>query len=292
MGEVWRAEHRLLTRPAAIKLIRPDSDDAPGSRRHEEMRARFSREAQSTASMRSPHTIEVYDFGTAGDGTFYYVMELLEGFTMEALVERFGPLPAERVIHLMSQVCMSLGEAHEEGLIHRDIKPANVFVCRYGRQVDFVKVLDFGMVKTRSESMETQLTGEQAVLGTPAFMAPEQVLGNRVVDGRADLYAAGCLAYWLLTGQLVFTGSTAMEVMLQHAHEAPVPPSMRTELAIPPGLDDLVLACLAKDPAKRPASAEHLAEALASIPGASPWTTQAARDWWDRHQPRKTSVAR
>jgi serine/threonine-protein kinase len=292
MGEVWRAEHRLLTRPAAIKLIRPDADDAPGSRRQEEMRARFSREAQATASMRSPHTIEVYDFGTAGDGTFYYVMELLEGFTMEALVERFGPLPAERAIYLMTQVCRSLGEAHEEGLIHRDVKPANVFVCRYGRQVDFVKVLDFGMVKSSRESMEMQLTGEQAVLGTPAFMAPEQVLGNRAIDARADLYAVGCLAYWLLTGQLVFTGGTAMELMLQHAHVAPDPPSMRSELAIPPALDALVLACLAKDPDGRPASAEELAEALASIPGAPSWTTQAARDWWDQHQPRKSPVAK
>jgi serine/threonine-protein kinase len=241
--------------------------------------------------MRSPHTIEVYDFGTAGDGTFYYVMELLEGFTMEALVERFGPLPAERVIYLMTQVCRSLGEAHEEGLIHRDIKPANVFVCRYGRQVDFVKVLDFGMVKSNRESVETQLTGEQAVLGTPAFMAPEQVLGNRAIDARADLYAVGCLAYWLLTGQLVFAGGTAMELMLQHAHAAPDPPSMRSELAISPALDALVLACLAKDPEARPASADQLAEALASIPGASAWTAQAARDWWDQHQPRKSSVA-
>lgn len=286
MGEVWRAEHHLLARPAAIKLVRPDLPGGPDADRQRTMQERFGREAQATASMRSPHTIEIYDFGVANDGTFYYVMELLDGFDLETLVDRFGPIPAERAIHLLSQVCHSLGEAHGEGLIHRDIKPANVFTCRYGRELDFAKVLDFGMVKTRRDDVEATLTGAHAIFGTPAFMAPEQVLGDRPVDGRADLYAVGCVAYWLVTGQLVFTGRTAMETMMQHAQATPVPPSVRTELEIPPALDRTILSCLAKNPDDRPASADRLADALASIESRSSWTAERARVWWELHHPR------
>jgi serine/threonine-protein kinase len=286
MGEVWRAEHHLLARPAAIKLVRSGSLGTSDARRHRELEERFEREAQATALIRSPHTIELYDFGMANDGTFYYVMELLDGFDLDTLVKRFGPVPAERAINLLTQVCHSLGEAHAKGLIHRDIKPANVFVCRYGREVDFVKVLDFGMVKSRHEGDDdgTQLTGDHAVAGTPAFMAPEQVL-NSDVDGRADLYAVGCVAYWLITGHLVFTGRTAMETMMQHTHAVPVPPSARTELEVPTALDQLILACLAKNPADRPASADALAEALSSIATHASWTTPRAHEWWDRHHP-------
>ena len=284
MGEVWRAQHHLLARPAAIKLVRPEL--AGGSDAHHRVvEERFGREAQATASMRSPHTIELYDFGLANDGTFYYVMELLDGFDLETLVERFGPVPAERAITLLTQVCHSLGEAHEKGLIHRDIKPANIFTCRYGREVDFVKVLDFGMVKSRHEASGAQLTSEHAVGGTPAFMAPEQVLGNRPVDGRTDLYAVGCLGYWLVTGLLVFTGQTTMEIMMQHAQVAPVAPSTRTELEVPVALDRAILACLAKDPDERPASADELAERLASIEVRSRWTPERAREWWELHHP-------
>ncbi|HET7904324.1 MAG TPA: serine/threonine-protein kinase [Candidatus Eisenbacteria bacterium] len=291
MGEVWRAEHHLLARPAAIKLVRPELAGAPAAGDPvggvpSNLQERFGREAQATASMRSPHTIEIYDFGLANDGTFYYVMELLEGFDLETLVERFGPIPSERAIHLLAQVCHSLGEAHGEGLIHRDIKPANVFTCRYGREVDFVKVLDFGMVKSRRDDSEATLTGDHAICGTPAFMAPEQVLGDRTVDGRADLYAVGCVAYWLITGQLVFSGRTAMETMMQHAQATPVPPSARTELEVPPALDRAILACLAKNPDDRPASADVLAETLASIETRSAWTAQRAREWWELHHPR------
>jgi serine/threonine-protein kinase len=293
MGEVWRAEHHLLARPAAIKLVRSESLGTSDARRQRELQERFEREAQATAMMRSPHTIELYDFGMANDGTFYYVMELLDGFDLETLVKRFGPVPAERAIRLLTQVCHSLGEAHAKGLIHRDIKPANVYVCRYGREVDFVKVLDFGMVKSQQEgeAAETQLTGDHAVAGTPAFMAPEQVLGRRRVDGRTDLYAVGCLAYWLTTGQLVFAGKTAMEILTQHAQAAPVPPSARTELELPAALDRIILSCLAKNPDDRPASADVLAEALASVSTRESWTPQRAHEWWDRHQPAQAAVA-
>ncbi len=287
MGEVWRAEHQLLARPAAIKLVRSDALGTSDARRHHELQERFGREARATASMRSPHTIELYDFGIANDGTFYYVMELLDGFDLETLVKRFGPIPAEHAIRLLTQVCHSLGEAHANGLIHRDIKPANVYVCRYGREVDFVKVLDFGMVKSQRErdDADTQLTGDNAVAGTPAILAPEQVLGSRQIDGRTDLYAVGCVAYWLITGQQVFTGRTAMETMVQHAQSVPVAPSVRTEMDVPPALDHVVLSCLAKNPDDRPASADALAEALASIPTRASWTTLRAREWWDRHHP-------
>jgi len=294
MGEVWRAERHLLARPAAIKLVLPEFAHTSGASRHGDLQERLGREAQATALMRSPHTIAIYDFGLAHDGTFYYVMELLDGFDLETLVKQYGPIPAERAINLLMQVCHSLGEAHSQGLIHRDIKPANVYVCRYGREVDFVKVLDFGMVKLQRDGGrddETSLTAPNAVCGTPAFMAPEQVLGNRSVDGRTDLYAVGCLAYWLITGQFVFTGRTSMEVLVQHTQTVPIPPSARTEIAVPPSLDEIILACLAKDPDDRPASADELAERLAYMVTSSPWTTPRAQMWWDRYHPREQSVA-
>jgi hypothetical protein len=287
MGDVWLAQHRLLVRPAAIKLMRPESF---GVGRGSELAARFEREAQATSSLRSPHTIQLYDFGVADDGTFYYVMELLEGCDLQVLVERFGPVPPERAIHLLKQVCHSLAEAHGQGLIHRDIKPANVHVCRYGRDVDFVKVLDFGLVKPQADSASTQLdiTAAHATRGTPAFMAPEQVVGDRPIDGRSDLYAVGCLGYWLVTGQLVFAGRTAMEVMLQHVQAKPEPPSRRTELDIPESFDALILACLEKDPDDRPPTADAVAARLNPIETRSTWSTERARQWWDLYQPAKT----
>jgi len=285
MGEVWRAEHTLLARPAAVKLIRPDLLGGTNPDDITQARQRFEREAQATAAMRSPHTIEVFDFGFS-EGTCYYVMELLEGIDLDKLVREFGPLPAERVVHVLKQVCDSLGEAHEQGLIHRDIKPANIHVCRYGRKLDFVKVLDFGLVKHRSRSRDTSegLTGLNTAPGTPAFMSPEQILADRPLDGSADLYALGCVAYWLLTGTPVFGGSGVMEVLTQHLRDVPTPPSQRTELPIPPGLDDVVLACLEKDPARRPQSADALLARLDAC-GVGPWPVEAARAWWDRHRP-------
>jgi serine/threonine-protein kinase len=286
MGEVWRAQHRLLARPAAIKLISPAHLGDVGVERRETMLARFEREAQATAAMRSPHTVELYDFGRTDDGAFYYVMELLDGLDCQTLVDTHGPLPAERVAYLLRQACHSLGEAHDHGLIHRDIKPANVFVCRYGRELDWVKVLDFGLVKgSPDHAKDPRLTGEGYVGGTPDFMAPEQVLGDRPVDGRADLYALGCLAYWLLTGRTLFQGANAVATMMQHVQATPEPPSRRTELPIPAQLERIVQQCLEKDPDRRPATADELSARLADVPLPRPWTPERAAEWWDAHRP-------
>jgi serine/threonine-protein kinase len=284
MGEVWRARHRMLARPAAIKLIRPSVAGNARAGVSEEAVRRFEREAQVIARLRSPHTVELFDFGRAADGAFYYVMELLDGLDADSLLRRFGPTPAERAIYLLRQVCHSLSEAQSCGLVHRDIKPANIFLCRYGEEYDFVKVLDFGIVGAVRDAADTSLvhTRENAVRGTPAFIAPEQAMGTQL-DGRADIYATGCVAYWLLTGQFVFTAETPMGLLLQHAQTPPTPPSARTELPIPPALDDLVLSCLAKDPANRPQSARELSLRLAEVEGASAWTQDRAREWWATH---------
>jgi hypothetical protein len=285
MGEVWKAQHRLLARPAAIKLIRPllDADGRPGI--SEDAQRRFEREAQVIARLRSPHTVNLFDFGIAADGGFYYVMELLEGLDAETLVRRTGPIPPARAIHLLRQVCHSLSEAESCGLVHRDIKPANIFLCHYGEEFDFVKVLDFGIVKPTQDMADTgvALTRELAIHGTPAFIAPEQALGDANLDGRADIYAVGCVGYWLLTGQLVFEAPTPMALLLHHTQTPPVPPSARTELPIPEALDRLILACLAKDRAHRPQSARELSQRLADIEGADDWTEDLAREWWRTH---------
>ena len=282
MGEVWLAKHRLLARPAAVKLMRPEVMAAGNLDRRTELHQRFEREAQATASLRSPHTVELYDFGITDDGTFYYVMELLDGFDLETLVRRFGPMPPERAIYLLTQLCHSLAEAHGAGMVHRDVKPANVYVCRRGRDVDFVKVLDFGLVKShrRDDMTEMDLSRDQAVRGTPSFMAPEQALGAPM-DGRADIYATGCLAYWLLTGERVFTGGSAIEVLMQHAQVRPVPPSQRTTFAIPASLEALIMDCLEKNPADRPPTADVVATRLAEVTTASAWHPKRIRDWWD-----------
>ncbi|MQA28824.1 MAG: protein kinase [Luteitalea sp.] len=286
MGEVWLARHRLLARPAAIKLMRPEVIGGSSPDRQSELHERFEREAQATSSLRSPHTIQLYDFGVADNGVFYYVMELLDGFDLEALVGRFGPLQVERAVHLLQQVCHSLAEAHAAGLIHRDIKPANVYVCRYGRDVDFVKVLDFGLVKSQDEArLDIGITAGHAVGGTPAFMSPEQVVSDQPLDGRSDIYALGCLAYWLVTGELVFQGRTVMDTILQHRQATPAPPSHRTELAIPEAFDRLILDCLSKRPDDRPATAEDVLARLTAIETRAAWTPEQARQWWDLHHP-------
>jgi eukaryotic-like serine/threonine-protein kinase len=287
MGEVWRARHRMLARPAAIKLIRPSLTAHPSPGVSQDAVLRFEREAQAIARLRSPHTVELFDFGVAEDGAFYYVMELLEGLDADALVRGFGPIPAERAVHLLRQICHSLSEAQSCGLVHRDIKPANIFLCRYGEEYDFVKVLDFGMVKASGGTADPEpaLTARNAIQGTPAFMAPEQALGRPDLDGRVDIYAIGCVAYWLLTGHLVFTAATPMGLLVHHAQTLPTAPSARTELPIPAALDQLVLSCLAKDPADRPQSARELSRRLAEIPCANPWTEDRAGSWWTKHQP-------
>ena len=286
MGEVWRASHRLLARPAAIKLIHSSQTGNGGA--SVDMRRRFEREAQVIAQLRSPHTVTLFDFGVAEEGSFYYVMELLDGIDTDTLIRRFGPIPAERVVHIVRQMCHSLSEAEWCGLVHRDIKPANVFLCRYGEDHDFVKVLDFGLAKVvreTSQEAQTFITKPNLIQGTPAFIAPEQALGVTDVDARADIYATGCVAYWLLTGQLVFTADTPMKLLLAHAQTPPEPPSVRTEMPIPPGLDALVLSCLAKDREHRPKSARDLLQRLDAVALQQPWTDAHARDWWQLHLP-------
>ncbi len=286
MGEVWRASHRLLARPAAIKLIGSEQLAHATGVEVRELIRRFELEAQSTASLSSPHTVALYDFGVTDDGTLYYVMELLQGLDLDRLVERFGPLPPARVVRTLQQICESLDEAHGRGLVHRDIKPANVHVGRVGRQYDFVKLLDFGLVKRQygADPGDTRLTIGIEARGTPAFMPPEMA-GGGTIDGRTDLYSVGCLAYWLLTGQMVFEGRTLYEVISHHLNTPPVPPSRRTELPVPAALEAIVLDCLAKDPAARPASARVLARRLADLAFDPPWTGEQAEAWWRTHLP-------
>ena len=286
MGEVYRAHHRLLARPSAIKLIRPEVLGAGARSGSSVVVQRFKREAQAAASLRSPHTISLYDFGVTSDGTFYYVMELLEGADLDTLVKRFGPVPAGRAIFLLRHACHSLGEAHARGMVHRDIKPSNIHTCRLGMNVDFVKVLDFGLVKTGATARgETLLTAPDVTTGTPAYMAPEMALGETNVDHRADIYALGCVGYWLLTGRLVFEADTPVKMMLQHIQSAPEPPSRFSEIEIPRELDEILLACLAKSPADRPADTMDLSRRLARIACHDPWTKERAEAWWDAHLP-------
>ena len=290
MGEVWRAEHRLLARSAAIKLVRPDvlGGGAEGDARL--ILRRFEREAQATAGLSSPHTIQVFDYGMTKDGTFYYVMELLSGRDLESLVKEFGPLPADRAIFLLRQACHSLADAHARGLVHRDVKPANIYVCRMGLEYDFVKVLDFGLVKVNARRSvgETLMTLDHRTSGTPAYMAPEVILGEAEVDRRADVYALGCVAYFLLTGHLVFEADTPMKMLMQHVNAKPVPPSHRTELPIPRELDEFVLSCLEKNPDKRPQSAETLFRLACGCRTVDTWSSDVARGWWERHLPELT----
>lgn len=288
MGEVWRAQHRLLARDAAIKLVRPEVLGARNEAEAQQTLRRFEREAQATAVLNSPHTIQVFDFGITQDGTFYYVMELLSGCDLETLVRDFGPLPASRAIYLLRQVCHSLADAHARGLVHRDVKPANIYVCRMGLDYDFAKVLDFGLVKIRAANTETLTTVDQSTTGTPAYMAPESILGEADVDRRADVYALGCVAYFILTGSLVFEAENSMQMLVQHLHSQPTRPSERSELPIPRELDDLIMACLQKDPALRPQNAGELLEMAYGCGCASEWGQTAAREWWQTHLPHLT----
>ncbi|HKB10408.1 MAG TPA: serine/threonine-protein kinase, partial [Vicinamibacterales bacterium] len=283
MGEVWRAHHRLLARDAAIKLIRPELLGAGSGRETSDMLQRFEREAQATAALSSPHTIHIFDFGATSDQTFYYVMERLEGRDLQALVREFGPASAPRALYLLEQLCHSLAEAHSRGLVHGDITPSNIYVCRMGLDYDFVKVLDFGLVKSNGpRSLSASSTVRITTTGTPAFMAPEIVLGAEI-DQRADVYAIGCVAYYLLTGQTVFEGETPSELFAQHLQARPIPPSRRTEMQIAREIDALVLACLAKDPRRRPQDAAAVLEMLSRCPAHDRWDNALARHWWERH---------
>jgi eukaryotic-like serine/threonine-protein kinase len=295
MGEVWRAHHRLLARPAAVKLIKPDMLGARDDGSRDRVLSRFEEEARVTASLESQHTVELYDFGVSAQGELFYVMELLVGLDAETLVERYGPLPPERVAYLLLQACDSLDDAHARGLVHRDIKPANLFVARKGVEFDFLKVLDFGLVKRwqgpEAEGLTRSLaamsgagqTAAGQIVGTPAFIAPEAAVGRDGVDHRADLYALGCVGYWLLTGSLVFDDASPIEMVISHVTKVPVPPSARSDRPLDPSLERIVLQCLAKDREQRPASARELRRQLADIAFAEPWSRERAELWWDEH---------
>jgi len=282
MGEVWRATHRMLARPAAIKLIKPEILGTPGGDGARVVVERFRREAEAASFLQSPHTIRLYDFGETRAGTFYFVMEMLDGLDLETLVRQFGAIPPERVAHILRQACHSLGEAHERGMIHRDVKPANIYLCRLGREYDFVKVLDFGLVKyDESQSMMDTVKGtSDLTTGTPAYMAPEMANGDPV-DRRADLYALGCVAYWLLTGHMVFEADSPLKMLIQHIQAPPVPPSLRAGRPVPPALEQLVMRCLEKDPARRPSTADDILAELDRMDLEPPWDQQRARAWWE-----------
>jgi serine/threonine-protein kinase len=272
MGDVYLAEHVLMKRPCALKLIRSQSSADPTAL------ARFEREVKTTAGLTHPHTIEIYDYGHTDDGTFYYVMEYLPGLSLAELLVEHGPLPPGRVIYLLRQACSALAEAHTAGLIHRDVKPGNIYISERGGLCDFVKVLDFGLVKRLRESSDAQLTGEHVVSGTPHYMAPEQAMGEQL-DTRSDLYALGAIAYDMLTGRPPFQGDNPLTVMMAHARDAP-PPLSTIRADIPQDLQQVVLRCLEKSPADRYADAKQLDQALAACAAAADWDAQKAAVWW------------
>jgi serine/threonine-protein kinase len=273
MGEVYLAEHVLLKRPCAVKLIRPGCATNPRARE------RFEREVRLTAALSHPNIVEIYDYGRADDGTYYYVMEYLNGLSLAELVERHGVLPPGRVVYLLGQVCGALWEAHAAGLIHRDLKPSNIFAARRGGTGDVAKLLDFGLVLSRAGPDSAHLSGEGRFLGTPLYMSPEQANGGRELDGRSDIYSLGAVAYYLLTGRPPFEGEGGLAVMIAHARDPVVPPS-RIRADIPEDLDRVVLRCLAKDPAERYPDAGDLERALCQCACAGDWHRDRATRWW------------
>ena len=274
MGVVYRAEHEMLRRPTAIKLLPPGSAGEDGLRR-------FEREAQLTARLTNPHTISIYDYGRTPEGAFYYVMEFLDGVDLERLVRETGPMPPGRVVHVLDQVAEALAEAHDIGLVHRDIKPANILLSERGGIPDFAKVLDFGLVKDVTGAADSRLTRENVVAGTPQYLAPEVIRDGTNADARSDLYAVGAVAYYLLTGRAVFEGRP-MEVIQSHLNVAPEPPSSAIARPVPAKLERVVLDLLEKDPDRRPESARALLERLAACDDVEPWRADEARAWWSR----------
>jgi serine/threonine-protein kinase len=275
MGVVYRARHAMLRRPTAVKLLSTSGLDTISSKR-------FEREVQLTSQLTHPNTIAIYDYGHTLDGVFYYAMELLEGLTLSQLCKRDGPQPSGRVIHILSQAARALAEAHSVGLIHRDVKPANIFLCVRGGMYDFVKVLDFGLVKEVGV-IDPAISAPDLVAGTPLYMAPETIARPDDVDVGVDIYALGAVGYFLLTGEPPFTGPSAIEIYHDHLYERPTPPSERLGHPVPQDLEDLVLECLAKSPKDRPASASDLADALATLQIAHPWGGKEAKERWAAH---------
>jgi serine/threonine-protein kinase len=282
MGEVYRARHAMLRRATAVKLLAGDVS--------ERELHRFEKEVQLTAELTHPNTISIFDYGRTSDGTFYYAMELLDGLSLQQLVDEHGGQPPARVIHVLLQACAALREAHEAGLIHRDIKPDNIFLCRRGGLPDVVKVLDFGLVKQIATDVSSSLSTVNTIVGTPLYMSPEGIAAPDRVNAKSDLYALGAVAYFLLTGAPVFSGQTIVEVCSHHLHTVPVPPSRRTEQPIPVDLERIVLDCLAKDPRERPESAEALGARLRACADSGKWNETEAKRWWQapRPAPRRT----
>jgi serine/threonine-protein kinase len=277
MGEVYLAEHRMLKRPCAVKLIRPEKADDP------QVLARFEREVQMTARLSHWNTVEIFDYGRTEDGTFFYVMEYLPGLSLEEMLKQHGPLPVERVIHLLQQVCQALREAHSIGLIHRDIKPANIFVAERGGLYDVVKLLDFGLVKPMAEIASANLTLDGTISGTPLFMSPEQARGVGEVDARSDIYSLGAVAYMLLSGHAPFERSSALEVIIAHDRDDAAPLSS-LGLQVPDDIERVVLRCLAKRPEDRFQTADSLEQALLECLAANQWTKSRAARWWQEQE--------
>jgi serine/threonine protein kinase len=272
MGTVYKARHAMLRRPTAVKLLDVDKMSVAAV-------LRFEREVQLTSALTHPNTVAVFDYGRTPDGIFYYAMEYLEGMTLDDLVKGFGPLPEARVRFILRQVCGSLAEAHAGGLVHRDIKPANIFLTCRGGMHDFVKVLDFGLAKALGAE-KANVTSPSALLGTPLYMSPEAMNHPELVDARADVYAVGAVGYYLLTGSPVFTGATIMEICMKHSNDAPVPPSVRSGYHISETLEALLLRCLAKAPANRPADAAELLRELEACAVEGKWSAYDAEAWW------------
>ncbi len=278
MGRVHVAEHALMCRPSAVKVLK-----AAGGVDQTAL-ARFEREVRLSSSLSHPNTITIFDFGRAAEDTFYYAMEYLEGMDLERFVERFGPIPASRVLFLLLQVTGPLAEAHSRGIVHRDLKPSNVFLTMRGGLYDFVKVLDFGLAK-RIEGADTpsDLTKTGVVFGTPRYLSPETVYGTAGVGPRSDIYAFGAVAYWMLTGRPPFTADSAVALMIDHVKTVPARPSEICEVPIPSELDDVVMKCLEKEQDDRFQSIAELEDALRAVPDPTPWTRVRAAKWWELH---------
>jgi serine/threonine protein kinase len=279
MGEVYLARHAMLRRPTAVKLLRPDSTS-------EQAIARFEREVQQTSRLTHPNTVQIFDFGRTPGGTFYYAMEYLVGVTLDKFVADFGPMEEGRAIYILRQICASLNEAHELGLVHRDIKPENIALCRAGGEFDVVKVLDFGLVMERGSEESVKLSATGAMLGTPSYMPPESFLRPGSVDARSDLYSLGAVAYFLLTGHPPFESKSVVELFHAHTKEKPAAPSERANKAIHPDIEGAVLACLEKDPERRPKNANAFARELEWCQSADEWNRDKARYWWAEHEKR------
>ncbi|MET0389967.1 MAG: serine/threonine-protein kinase [Polyangiales bacterium] len=282
MGIVYRASHAMLRRPSAIKLLPPDKLGP-------ESVARFEREVQLTARLTHPNTIRIFDYGRTPDGIFYYVMEYLDGASLADVIALTGAMPVGRVIHILEQVAGALSEAHGVGLIHRDIKPANIILTEQGGVPDVAKVLDFGLVKqlTHVEGLDSTvqaLTRDESFSGTPLYMAPEAITAPEQIDARTDLYALGAVGFYLLTGQDVFAGRNVVEICSHHLHSVPPPPSSRAVQAIPEDVDRLILSCLAKEQAARPADARELQRALRACHDAGSWSEDEARRFFEQHR--------